>query len=101
MGRETARQRVRIDGEDFVERIDGEPARFDAVVALKYGARYEMGAIIQPRKPVRLLERAQALRLGKASGGCGGADAKDEHGSGHCCEGLAYGVTVLVQACLR
>ena len=73
------RQRVRVDREDFVERIEGEPARLDAVVALQDGARHAMGARVEAREPVGSLEGCQALRLGVAGCRRRRADASEVH----------------------
>ena len=69
MREEAPVERVGIDREDLVERVEREPARLDAVVALQDRAGDEVRARVEPREPVGALERAEALGLGVARGG--------------------------------
>ena len=66
MGEEAPVERVGIDREDLVERIEREAARLDAVVALQNGSRDQVGARVETREPVGSLEGGKALGLGVA-----------------------------------
>ncbi len=72
-------QRVGIDREDLVERVEREPARLDAVVALQDGAGDEVRARVEPPEPVGALEGRQAFGLGETRRGMSGADSAKVH----------------------
>ena len=75
MGEKAPVERVGIDREHLVERIEREAARLDAVVALQDRARDQVRAGIETREPVGALEGGQAFGLGVATRRGGGAEA--------------------------
>ena len=81
MRREARRERIGIDGEHVGQRVQRQPARLDAVIALQYRARYQMGAGIETTIPVRFLEGRQALGLGVSRRRGGSTDSAKVHGS--------------------
>jgi hypothetical protein len=62
-------QRIGIDREDLVQRVQREPTRFDAVVALQDRACNEVRAGVEPSEPVGALKGSEAFGLGVARGG--------------------------------
>ena len=79
MGEKAPIERVGVDREHLVERIEREPARLDAVVALQDGPGDEVGPAVEAGEPVRALEGRQALGLGVARRGRGRAEAAKVH----------------------
>ena len=77
--KKTLGQRVRVNLEDFVQRIHRETTRLDAVVSLQHRAGDKMRARIKPRKSFGLLERMQALSVRGARRWCGRAHATKIH----------------------
>ena len=79
MGEEAPVERVGIDREHLVERVEREPARLDAVVALQHGPRDQVRSAVEAGEPLGALEGRQALGLGVAGRGRGGAEAAKVH----------------------
>jgi hypothetical protein len=62
VGEKAPVERVGVDAEDLVERIEREVARLDAVVALQDQARDHVRARVEAREPGGALEGFEALR---------------------------------------
>ena len=92
LGREHGRVREKTSGkgvgvyaEHLGQRINGESARLNAVIALQHSACDQVRAGIQSRIPVRMFERLQAFGFGVACCGSGGSDSEKKHGWGVPC----------------
>ena len=79
MREEAPIQRVGIDREDVVERVECEPAGLDTVVALQDRAGDEVRARIEPPEPFGALERRKAFGLGETRRRMSGADSAKVH----------------------
>ena len=79
---ETRVQRVGIDSEAFVERVERKTTGLDPVVVEQHGFRDRVGAAVEATEPLRCREGIPALGLAVALRRVGGAQSVHEHVGG-------------------